>query len=123
MMLLTRIIKRLYKATGYSWSGLKAAWVNEEAFRFELVLFLLLAPVAFWLAQSALQFALLLGVGLLVLVAELLNSAVEAIVDQVTREHTELAGRAKDMGSAAVFVSFGVAALVWLAVIYDRWCG
>ena len=79
-----------------------------------------MAPMALWLGRSPLEKALLIGVCLLVLVVELLNSAIEAAVDRVGQEHHELSGRAKDLGSAAVFVSLVIAGMVWGTVIYDR---
>ena len=113
-------LTRIIKAAGYSARGLRAAWVNEAAFRQELLLCLLLLPLGLWLGRTALEWALLLATLMLVLVAELLNSAVEALTDRVGVERHELSGRAKDMGSAAVFVSLVIVALVWGAAIYER---
>ena len=96
--------RRLVNATGYSWAGLRAAWRNEEAFRQEAVLAVVLAPAAFVLGRTGLQQALLLGVLMLVLVVELLNSAIEAVVDRIGHDRHPLSGQAKDMGSAAVAV-------------------
>jgi len=121
MNILQRIKHRLVNATRYSLAGFRAAWHNEEAFRFEFVLGLILMPAAFWLGESFLVRSLLMGSWLLVMVVEILNSALEAVVDQVTSEYTELAGRAKDMGSAAVMLSIIITALVWFGVILDRW--
>lgn len=121
MGLFERVRTRVVKATGYSLAGLQAAWRNEEAFRFEVVIALLLFPVAVWLSESYVTFALLGGSLMLVMVVELLNSAIEAVVDQVTSEYAELAGRAKDLGSAAVLVSILLTLLVWIAVVFDRW--
>lgn len=113
---LTRIIHAFY----YSMQGLAAAMRYESAFRQELVMFLVMLPLAFWLGQSAVQDILLIGSLLLVLIVELLNSAVEAVVDRVGEEHNELAGRAKDMGSAAVFVSLANVVFVWAVVAWLR---
>lgn len=103
-------------ATRYSWQGLVAAWRHEAAFRQELIGALLLAPMAFLVGRQAVEIALLLGVLGLVVIVELLNSAVESVVDRISDEHHELAGRAKDMGSAAVFVSLVTAAAVWIVI-------
>lgn len=111
---------RIWRATGYSAHGLRAAWRYESAFRQELVLAVLLAPCAFWIGQSATQIALLLATLLVALVTELLNSAIESIVDRIGPEHHELAGRAKDMGSAAVFVALALVVVVWLLLLWER---
>jgi diacylglycerol kinase (ATP) len=108
---------RLYRALGWSISGLKATFHHEAAFRQELLLCLILTPLAFYLGRTGVEKALLLGSLLLVLVVELLNSAVESAVDRVSLEDHDLAGRAKDMGSAAVFLSLLNMAVVWLLVI------
>lgn len=108
--------KRVIKATGYSWQGFRAAWKNESAFRQEVVISMLLLPLAFVLGQTMLQVALMIAVLALVLITELLNSAVEAVVDRVGDEYHDLAGRAKDMASAAVFVSLALVVVVWVMV-------
>ncbi|MEJ2361331.1 MAG: diacylglycerol kinase [Gammaproteobacteria bacterium] len=113
---LTRVIHAFY----YSMQGLAAALRHESAFRQEVVLFLVLLPFAFWLGQSALQYILLISSLLLVLIVELLNSAVEAVVDRIGKEHNELAGRAKDMGSAAVFISLANVVLIWAVIAWLR---
>ncbi|MCC7329720.1 MAG: diacylglycerol kinase [Gammaproteobacteria bacterium] len=115
-----RGIRRLLAATGYSLAGLRAAWRHEAAFRQEVVLALVLAPLAFWLGETSLQRLLLLGSCLLVLVVELLNSAIEAVVDRIGPELHELSGRAKDLGSAAVFLSLLLAAAAWAVVALER---
>jgi diacylglycerol kinase (ATP) len=106
-------IDRIIKAFGYSLKGFKAAYQNEAAFRQELGLAVVMVPLGFWLGQTAVERVLLVGVVLMVLVVELLNSAVEAVVDRVGPEHHELAGRAKDIGSAAVFLSLVIVFIVW----------
>lgn len=113
-------IRRLLNATVYSKQGLAYAWKNEAAFRQEIALTVILTPVAFWLGRTPLEIALLIGVCLIMLTVELLNSAVEAVVDRLGDERHELAGAAKDLGSAAVFVSLCLLVLVWATVAYDR---
>jgi diacylglycerol kinase (ATP) len=113
-------LKRWINAFHYTAKGIHAAWRNEEAFRQEIIGVLLTIPIAVWLARSYLEFALLVGSGLLVVIVELLNSAIEAVVDRIGAEKHELSGRAKDMGSAAVFVALILTAMVWLGVLIDR---
>jgi diacylglycerol kinase (ATP) len=108
---------RLYKAFWWSMSGLKITFQQEAAFRQELLLCLILVPLAFYLGETGIEKSLLLGSLMLILIVELLNSAIEAAVDRVSLEEHDLAGRAKDMGSAAVFLSLLNAAAVWLFVI------
>src|SRR5512144_125398 len=112
---------RLWNATRYSWAGLKATWRNEEAFRQESLLCLCLIPIALWLGQTGPERALLIGSLLLIMIVELLNSGIEAVVDRIGPEHHRLSGLAKDAGSAAVFMSLMNAALVWLLVLFARW--
>ena len=96
---------RVWRAFNWSLQGLRATWMLESSFRLEVYLFVLLAPLAVWLGADGVERALLVGSMVLVLVVEVLNSAVEAVVDRWGVEHHELAGRAKDMGSAAVFLA------------------
>ena len=96
---------RAWQAFLWSMQGLRATWAVESSFRLEVYLFVVLAPLATWLGQSGVERALLVGSMLLVLTVEVLNSALEAVVDRWGPEHHELAGRAKDMGSAAVFLA------------------
>lgn len=98
-------------------AGFKAAWRHEKAFQQELILCCILMPVGIWFGKNGVERALLLGALLLVLVVEMLNSAIEAVVDRIGEEHHLLAGRAKDMGSAAVFIALVNAALVWIFVL------
>jgi diacylglycerol kinase (ATP) len=112
--------RRLVNATFFSIAGLRAAWRNEAAFRQECALAAVLTPAAFWVGQTAVERSLLIGTCWLVLVVELLNSAVEAVVDRVGTDHHKLSGRAKDLGSAAVFVSLALTALVWGLVLWER---
>jgi len=116
-------IKRIINATRYSMAGLRAAWVGEAAFRQEIVLAAALIPLAMWLGTTATQRALLVATCLLVLVTELLNSAVEAVVDRVSMDPNQLSGRAKDLGSAAVFVSMMMTVVVWGLIAYERFLG
>lgn len=96
---------RAWQAFLWSMQGLRATWAVESSFRLEVYLFVVLAPLAVWLGQDGVERAILISSMLLVLVVEVLNSALEAVVDRWGPEHNELAGRAKDMGSAAVFLS------------------
>ena len=100
--------------------GLRAAWLHESSFRLEVYLFVLLAPVGWWAGQTPVERVLLVGSMLLVLSMELLNSAVEAVIERYGPEYHELAGRAKDMGSAAVFVLMMNVLLTWGAILLPR---
>lgn len=110
-------VTRIINATGYSMKGLKSAWINEAAFRQELMLILLLMPLAFWVGDSLNQILLLITISWLVVIVEILNSAIEAVVDRIGAEHHELSGRAKDLGSAAVFIALALNGLVWGALV------
>ncbi len=110
-------IVRIVKAFGYSVNGLKAVFRNEQAFRQELGFFVILAPLGAWLGQGGIERALLIGSLFLVLVVELLNSSIEALVDRVGRERHELSGRAKDAGSAAVLIAIVNVFVVWGVVL------
>lgn len=113
-------LERVVRATVVSVAGLRSAWIHEAAFRQECLAAAVLVPSAFWLGQDAVERALLIGVCLLVLVVELLNSAVEAAVDRIGTDHHLLAGRAKDLGSAAVFMSLVLMLCVWGFIAWDR---
>lgn len=113
-------LDRILHATGYSWAGLKAAYTGESAFRQETWLFIIATPLAFWLGRDWVQIALLLGSLLLVLIVELLNSAIEAVVDRVSFELHELSKRSKDIASAAVLLSLLLAAGVWAAAVWQH---
>ncbi|MGX2042128.1 diacylglycerol kinase [Methylocaldum sp. MU1018] len=108
---------RVYAAFTNSIAGLRAAWLNEEAFRQECLLVLAGVPLGLWMGRDGIERALLVGVLLNVLIVELLNSAVEATVDRIGPERHELSGRAKDIGSAAVFFSLVLAGAVWLLIL------
>ena len=112
-----RGLTRIIKAFGYSWKGLRSTFRHEEAFRQELLLCLVLIPVAFWLTDVGVERALLVGSLLLILIVELLNSGIEAAIDRVGTESHKLSARAKDMGSAAVLLSFANALVIWLLVL------
>ncbi|NIA45078.1 MULTISPECIES: diacylglycerol kinase [Providencia] len=117
----TKGFTRVIKAAGYSLKGLKAAWVNEAAFRQESVAAAIAIIIAFFLDISYIDRILLISSVVLVAIVELLNSAVEAVVDRIGSEYHELSGRAKDIGSAAVFVSIGLALFIWALVLWQRY--
>ena len=110
-------IKRVIHAAGYSLKGFAAAYKYEAAFRQEVWLSVVLVPVGIWLGENGVERALLVGTILLVLIVELLNSAIEAVVDRVGPEKHKLSGRAKDQGSAAVFISLLAVVLVWAMIL------
>jgi diacylglycerol kinase (ATP) len=113
-------IGRILRATRFSAQGIASAWKNEAAFRQELLLTVVLLPIAIWLGQTALEQAVLIGCLFVVLIVELINSAIEAAIDRHGDELHELSGRAKDMGSAAVFVSLLLVAVVWGLIAAER---
>lgn len=116
-------LTHLRNSTRYSVQGLMAALRHESAFRQEIVLCAILFPLAFWLGRSVVEMILLAGTCLLVLVVELLNSAIETAVDRIGAERHELSGRAKDLGSAAVLISLLLAGLCWGLIVWDRFIG
>ena len=113
-------IKRLINAFGYSLSGFKVAFAKEDAFRQEVFLSIILVTVAVYISNSSIELVLLIGSTLLVPIIELLNSAIEATVDRVSLDKHPLAKRAKDIGSAAVFLSLVNLAATWLIIIFIR---
>jgi diacylglycerol kinase (ATP) len=113
--------RRVMMATKWSLQGLRFAWLYESSFRLEVYLLAVLGPLGLWLGQSPVERVLLVGSGLLVLGMELLNSAVEAVIERYGAEHHELAGRAKDMGSAAVFVLMMNVLLTWGLILGPRY--
>ncbi len=112
-------LSRILKATQYSWQGIKAAYQHEEAFRQESWLCLVLIPLGIFLGDGGVEKALLVATVLLVPIVEILNSAIEAVVDRFGGEMHELSGRAKDMGSAAVALSIALVIAVWILVLFE----
>ena len=113
-------LTRLLKAMRCSFLGLKAAYKHESAFRQELCLSLLLLPLSVFIANSGTQLALLIGALILLLLVEVINSAIEAVVDRIGLEHHELSGRAKDLGSAAVFMALCLCVIIWAGIVFDN---
>jgi diacylglycerol kinase (ATP) len=113
-------LDRIVRATGYSVAGLRAAYGGESAFRQEFWAAAVLLPAAFWVGRGWVEVSMLVGVVLLVLIVELLNSGIEAAIDRVSFETHELSKRAKDLASAAVFVSLVLCGGVWLAALWSR---
>ena len=111
-------LKRIVNAAGYSWSGLKAAYRNEAALRQELLLATILIPLAIWLGETGVERAILIGSTLFVMIIELLNSAIEAVVDRFGGEWEVLSGRAKDLGSAAVMLSLILLFVTWSLILF-----
>lgn len=113
-------IARLIDATGYSIRGLRACFAHEAAFRQEVAAFAVLFPLSFFIARTTVQWLLLVAPLFLLLIVELLNSAVESVVDRIGRERHELSGRAKDMGSASVLLCLLLIACCWGGVIWEN---
>ena len=113
-------LDRVVRATGYSMDGLRAAYRHEGAFRQELWLAVILLPLALWVGQSWMETVLLIGSVMLVLIVELLNSAVESAIDRISFDTHDLSKRAKDIGSAAVFLALLLCAGIWLAAVWHR---
>ena len=112
---------RVWHALRWSLSGLRLCWQLESSFRLEVYLFVVLAPLGFWLGQTPVEKILLIGCMVLVLAVEVLNSAIEAVVDRWGPEWHQMAGRAKDMGSAAVFVLMMNVLFTWGLLLWPRW--
>ncbi len=110
-------VERLRNAIQFSLAGFKATWHHEEAFRQEILLLIVACPAAFFLAKNPLEILLLIGSVVLILLVELLNSAIETVVDRIGLEQHELSGRAKDIGSAAVMLSLIWAAITWSVIL------
>ena len=113
--------RRILLATKWSLQGLRFAWLYESSFRLEVYLLAVLGPLGLWLGQTGIERVLLVGSGLLVLSIELLNSAIEAVIERYGAKHHELAGRAKDMGSAAVFVLMINVVMTWALILGPRY--
>ena len=118
---LPRSPRRLLLATQWSLQGLRAAWLHESSFRLEVCLLVVLGPLGLWLGQTPIERVLLVGSCLLVLAVELLNSAIETVIERFGAEYHELSGRAKDMGSAAVFVLMLNVVLAWALILGPRY--
>jgi len=116
----TKGLERLFKAITYSWQGLRVAFKNEAAFRQEVYLSIVLIPLGFWLGETGIDRALLIGSILLVMIVELINSGMEAVVDRFGGEQHELSGRAKDVGSAAVLIALINVIVIWCLVLFNR---
>ena len=110
-------LSRIIKATGYSLAGIKAAWKHEAAFRQELSALTVLLPLALFLGQNGVERAILILPLMIVIITELLNSGMEAVVDRIGLEYHPLAERAKDLGSAAVFVSIAMVIIIWALIL------
>lgn len=116
-------LRRLGRASLYSLAGLRAAWEGEAAFRTECVLLVIALPLAYWLAEGPWQFTALVGSMLLVMIVEIVNSAIEAAVDRIGPERHPLSGRAKDLGSAAVLLAALLSLMVWISAATERFAG
>lgn len=114
------LIGHIKNAFRYTFAGLETAWKEELAFRAEVVVAVIMVPLGLWLGRTAVEQALLIASILLILLTELLNSALEAVVDRIGPQRHELSKRAKDMGSAAAFISMVTAALVWIIIAFGR---
>ena len=112
-------LARIIRALSCSIAGFRSAFKHEAAFRQELALFLVLTPLGYWFGDNGVERALLIGTLFIVLITELLNSAVEAAIDRISDELHPLSRRAKDIGSAAVFISLTTVVIVWALVIFD----
>lgn len=118
MSFLKAAIDKNKQGLSYSWAGLKAAWAQQLSFRLELLAFIIALPIALVLGKSAMQKAVLIAPLFLVLVVELVNSAIEAVVDRIGLEQHVLSGRAKDLGSAAVFLAMLNVLVVWFLMLF-----
>jgi diacylglycerol kinase (ATP) len=114
------VLGHILKAVVYSWDGLKTAWTHEMAFRIEVFVIAVLLPIGMWISDTAAERALLIGSSMLVLIIELLNSAVENVVDRIGSEHHMLSKHAKDLGSAAAAVSQLTAVVIWCLIFYEH---
>ena len=113
-------IGHILKAVLYSWDGFKTAWTQEKAFRIETVVIAVFLPIGIWMGQTMVEWALLIGSSMLVLITELLNSAVENVVNRISTDHHILSKQAKDLGSAAAAVSQLTAVVIWGLIAYAR---
>ena len=115
-------LQRLLPALRYALQGLKAAWLQEAAFRQELLLLAILLPLALWLAENGIERILLIGSIFLILIVELINSSVEAAIDRISAKPHPLSKQAKDLGSAAVFMTVLLALFTWLLILTAKFC-
>jgi diacylglycerol kinase (ATP) len=113
-------LKHIIEALGYTANGFKAAYKNEEAVRQEVVVFAILIPAAFWVGRTPAEIVLLVGCCLIVFASEIMNAAVETVVDRIGTERHELSGRAKDLASAAVYVTWANLVMTWLVIGIPR---
>ena len=113
-------IQRLVNATRFTFKGIRSAWSNEEAFRRESLVLILVIPAGLFIGETFVQKGLFICVWLLVLIIELLNSALESVVDRIGYEKHPLSGQAKDMGSAAVFIGICMSVIIWGSIICER---
>lgn len=113
-------LKRIVSATGYSIHGMGFAWKNEAAFRQEIILLLVLVPFGIWLGSNGVERALLVGSCFIVIIVELLNSGIEAVIDRIGADYHKLSGAAKDLGSAAVFFSLVLVVVTWTTVLWGN---
>jgi diacylglycerol kinase (ATP) len=120
MGIVVTLIRRVYLATRYSCQGLRAGWRTQATLRYEFCILFVAIPTAFWFGRTAIERALLIGSWLLVIVVELINSAIESVVDRIGSDFHDLSGRAKDLGSAAVFCSILLTGTIWLILFLDR---
>ena len=117
------IFRHIKNAVIYSMAGFKAAWVNEMAFRTEAIVIAIMLPIGIWMGRTVVEWALLIGSSMLILITELLNSAVENVVDRIGVERHILSKQAKDLGSAAAAVSMLTAVIIWGLIAYGRFLG
>ena len=117
------VFRHIKNAMIYSMAGFKAAWINEMAFRTEVIVIAIMLPIGIWMGTTVVEWALLIGSSMLVLITELLNSAVENVVDRIGVERHILSKQAKDLGSAAAAVSMLTAVIVWSLIAYGRFWG
>ncbi len=113
-------LQRMLRACGYSLRGIVLGWRYETAFREEILLGAVLVPLSLWVGRDALDYVLLIGSLVMLMITELFNSAIEALTDRISLEHHELSGRAKDYAAAAVFIAFLLMLVVWGAIAYLR---
>jgi diacylglycerol kinase (ATP) len=116
---LRAFVRRLLLALRYSWQGLREGWRTQASLRYEITAAFLILPLAAWLGRTGVERALLIGSWLLVIAVELINSAIETVVDRIGSEPNELSGRAKDLGSAAVFCALVIAVTIWTLLCWE----